>query len=841
MTAAPDDPGARRVDEFAPGAAQWPPGANRRQFLMRMAASMTLAGIGASCRQPREPALPTNGRGAADVERELQFATAVTRSGHASGVLVSTDGPRPRRLDGNPDHPCSGGGIGAIEQAAILGLYDPGCSRAVRREGAVADWASFVGEALPRLGGKRLRVLTGRVTSPTLAAQLQALLQRHRGARWHRWEAVHDDGARAGGMAAFGRPVDQLLHPERARVVVAFDADPLAETPGALAQVRDFARARQPGPQQARWYAIEPTPSLFGTKADHRLALPRARIGAFVRALAGELGVLPRPVAPVAVWQRWLRALAQDLQRHRGGGLLLAGRAQPAAVHELVHRMQHRLGNLGSTVSLIEPVEADPVLHGDSLQQLARDLDAGAVDALLVLGTNPVYSAPAELDFGALLRRLPLSVHLGREYDETAAACGWHLPQAHELETWGDCRAHDGTVTIQQPLIEPLFGGRSPGQLLAMLLGDGEVDARQPVAEYWRQRGLGDDFASGWERALRRGCVDGTAAARLQPQLTPPPPGTAAPADGGGEAAPAPAGLELVFAPHPSLWDGAGADNPWLQELPDPITSLTWDNAALLAPATAARLGLRSGDEVELQLDGRSVRGAVLAVEGQAEECVVVHLGHGRQIVGPVGSGCGFTAFALRTAAAPWAAAGLQLRATGERRLLALTQPQQLSQGHDQVRELTHAGATTPKPQHPSLYPEPGMHSRYAWAMAIDLQTLHRLQRLRGRLPGGEQHPGRRQGAGARGPRDALDPRRPLPSAARMATAHFQPVPCMHCENAPCETGLPGRRDGAQRRGPERAWSTTAASARATARTTAPTRCGASTSCDYTGQRRRRA
>ena len=782
----------------------------RRRLLELMGASFALAGLsgcgpGEAAEDVPDQAIPyvTMPPGLVPgVARH--FATAVTRGGYADGVLAINQMGRPVQLEGNPDHPASLGALDPIIQASILDLYDPDRSRTVLKAGQIASANGMVkalADRLPALaarGGEGLRLLTGTVTSPTLARQIAALKQRFPAMRWHRWEADGRDAVRAGAVLAFGRPVDTVLHLDRARTILAVESDFLDGAPGHLRYARDFARRRRAAEEgrpdeMSRLYAVESSPTLAGARADHRFAARPDEVEAVVRALAAELGAGPPE------WQQdapgWLDAVARDLSANRGAALVHPGPAQSAAVHALVHAINEALGAPGHTVSHIEPVEADPVGHGESLKGLIADMTAGRVDTLLILGSNPVFTAPVDLDFAGGLGKVPLSVHLGTAVDETAMLCTWHVPEAHELERWGDARAFDGTVTIQQPQIRPLWGGWSPHELLAVFNGgtrpDGHAILRAAWIEQFQSKGNAERL---WADALRLGVVADSAAApasvSLQPDLAAKLPPAPARPDG--------STLTALFRPDPWLRDGRYANLGWLQELPRPFTTLTWDNALLMAPATAERLGLQNEDVVEVRTAAGNLRAPVWRVTGHAPDCVTLPFGFGRKVVGRVGHGVGFDAFRLRSLDHLWQLPGVELRKTGETYRLAATQHHQLIDSPDVVRHATleefrqdPGFAKRKEPEH-SLYSD-YEYPRNAWSMAINLSSCIGCSACTAACQG-------ENNIAVVGKEEVLRNRQLHwiridtwyeGEAEAPDQTLFQPMTCMHCENAPCEVVCP--------------------------------------------------
>jgi molybdopterin-containing oxidoreductase family iron-sulfur binding subunit len=547
--------------------------------------------------------------------KPLFFATAVPLGGYATGVVVESHMGRPIKVEGNPDHPASLGATDAFAQASVLELYDPDRSQVVTRNGRISTWDDLLAVLVAVRQEKRatrgagLRILTETVTSPTLARQIEDLLGEFPEARWHQHEPVGREAARAGMRLAFGADaaVESVYDFTKADVILALDADFLARGPSRLRDARAFASRREVPPdgtaRMNRLYVVEGTPTITGAMADHRWPTRAHDVLGVAQGIARALGLPGAEAAAGTPEAPWIAAVAADLKGHAGAGLVLAGDDQPPAVHALAHALNHALGNVGPDKPLryIAPVAAGP---GASLAELVRDMNsrAGAasgapVDTLVILGSNPVYSAPADLDIRGGLAKVARIIHLGLYEDETAAASHWHVPEAHFLEAWGDVRAFDGTATIQQPLIAPLYGGKTASDLLDALLGRPNRPGEEIVREYWKGRGLPGDFEASWRTALRDGVVAGTRAEfrDVAPQALPAAVWARGPAAGA---------VELVFRPDPTVWDGRFANNGWLQELPKPLTKLTWDNAALISPRTAGRLGLKDEDVVALRYEG---------------------------------------------------------------------------------------------------------------------------------------------------------------------------------------------------------------------------------------------
>jgi Fe-S-cluster-containing dehydrogenase component len=778
---------------------------SRRRFLELLGASLALAGASA-CAPPRDQIVPYV-RPPEDVVpgKALFFATAHVLGGFADGVLVESHMGRPTKVEGNPQHPASLGGTDPFAQASVLQLYDPNRSQTVTFNGQISTWPDFLRSlrgALARLqasGGSGLRILSESTTSPSLAAQIQSIQSAFANTRWHRWQAVHRDSALAGAVLAFGQPVEARYHFDAADVVLSLDADPLAYGPGHLRWTRQISARRQPeqGPMN-RIYAVESAPSSMGAIADHRLPLAARDIEPFAWALAEALGVPTGASAtasnqlPRGVPAGWLQALTEDLRSHGQRSLVIAGDGQPAVVHALVHAINAALGNGGTTVEYSDAVEVDPVDHTASLRELVADMLAGQVQLLLILGGNPAYTAPADVGFASALGKVGMSIHLGLFVDETAALCKWHVPELHALETWADARAFDGSATVMQPLIAPLYQGWSAHEVLAAFGDQPETPAHNLVKGYWQkqlgdQTGQGSQFDLQWRTLLHDGVVPDSAQPTRQLSVRMDWAAAIAPsnAPGGGP-------LELVFRPDPSLYDGRFASNGWLMELPRPFTKLSWDNVALLSPATASQLGVANEDVVELRYQGRSVRAPVWVQPGQADGSVGLTLGYGRRQGAGAGTGVGFDANALRTSAAPWFDSGVEVVRTADHYPLASTQGHYDMQGRDLVQTTSPGGPPVDgsRPSE-SLYPAISYPGN-AWGMVIDQSACIGCNacivacQAENNIPVvGKDEVGRgREMLWLR-----LDTYYEGPS--NNPAVLQQLVPCMQCENAPCELVCP--------------------------------------------------
>jgi Fe-S-cluster-containing dehydrogenase component len=737
-------------------------------------------------------------------------------------------------VTGNPDHPSSLGGTDVITQASVLNLYDPDRAQTVTFLGEIRAWSDFLNQAEALVadakakGGASFRILTGTVTSPTLAAQIQNVLKQIPGAKWHQWEPAGSDSAREGAKLAFGRYVSTVYRPEKADVILSLDADFLASGPGHIGYMKEFYRRRKltgPSDTMNRLYVVEPTPSVTGSSADHRLPLRASDVGQFARGLAALVGLGgSATLSPAA--EKWLDAVASDLTKHRGTALVVAGEFQPAEVHALAHAINAALGNVGSTLYYTEPVEANPVNQAESFTELCADMDAGKVDTLLIFGSNPVYDAPHDFDFTSKLQKVGTSVHVSTHFDETAEYSKWHVAESHYLETWGDVRAFDGTVSVIQPLIAPLYHTHSAFDVLAAFTDKPGLTAYDAVRDRLKTSAGASDPEKFWRKSLN----DGVIANSAYPPITVAPKFSAA-------SLPAtkaiPAGqLEFIFRPDSNVHDGRYANNGWLQELARPVTKITWDNAALVSPRLAEKLELtqraaaRGGEHgqivsnvIDISISNSKVTAAAWILPGQADDVVVLPLGYGRKNAGFTGSNKGFNAYVVRTSRALWsAAAGTEaIKKTGDDYPLACTQYHFQMEGRKILATGTlaeyqknpmfaHEGDETPKnPKEITLYKEfsyPG----YAWGMAIDLNSCNgcnacvvacqsenniavvgKDQVMRGR----EMHWIRIDRYYSKLETKTGDPGGADYDALENPETFFQPVPCQQCENAPCEQVCP--------------------------------------------------
>jgi molybdopterin-containing oxidoreductase family iron-sulfur binding subunit len=803
--------------EFPRQASVWPEGASRRDFMKLMTASMALAGLSACVKQPIEPIVPYVRQPEPIVLGiPLYFASAMPFAGYATPVLVESHEGRPTKVEGNPDHP-AGVGSDVFAQASILDMYDPDRSQSVTYTGNIRSWSDFVGAMQGPLNSQKavqgagMRVLTRSVSSPTLATQMNALLAAYPQAKWVQYDPVGRDNVRAGAQMAFGQYVDTHYNFDKADVILSLDGDFLSSGyPGFVLYTRQFASRRNPELKEkmSRFYMVESTPTNTGGKADHRLPVRASEVEQVARAIAAGLGVGSGTARPEQ--QKFVAALVKDLQAHKGAALVVAGDNQPAAVHALAHAMNAALGAAGTTVYYTDAVEAKPEDQSAALKELVGDMNAGKVDLLLIMGGNPVYDAPADLKFSDAMGKVQLRVQHSVYQNETTDFVHWHVNATHYLEQWGDARTIDGTATLIQPLIAPLYDGKSEYEFVEALIGSSATTGYEIVRRYWQGK-LTGDFEAAWRKSLNDGYVAGTAL----PAKSVAAKGTissASAADKGG----APA-LEVIFRRDPTVYDGTYTNNAWLQETSKPMTQICWDNAVQISVKTAEKLGLKTEDIVEIDVNGRKVRGGVWRTPGHPDDAATVFLGYGRTKSGRVGTGVGFDAYALRTSDAMYFAGG-KITKVGEDYGFANPQGWQyidqsgipgaenMSDRHivrkatleDFLKhpEFAKEEGEAPPPEF-SLYTttkgEPLYHYTEAkWGMSIDMNScvgcktcvvacqaennipvVGKEQVKRGRhmnwlrvdvyYEGGTDNP----------------------------SAYYQPIPCQQCENAPCEVVCP--------------------------------------------------
>jgi MoCo/4Fe-4S cofactor protein with predicted Tat translocation signal len=638
------------------GANEWVDSVSRRGFLKVMGASLTLAGLAGCTKQPDEPIFPYVKQPEDLVlGKPMYFATAFPFPTGAIPVLVKSDSFRPIKVEGNPEHPMSKGKSDAFTQATLLDLYDPDRSQHVLHRGEVAGWGdfqeAFSTAAKKTNGGQGIYFLSETITSPSLAAQWKQVQAAYPQAKLVQWEPVNQDASRAASKAAFGSYTDAQYKLEEADVILSLDADFLGGIahPGFLPMAAGYAERHryEEGKTMNRMYVVETMPTVTGLKADHRLALKPSEIAGFANALVN--GSAPQGASGDA--QKFFSALTADLKASGGKCVVIPGEQASPAVHAAAYALNSSLGAVGKTVIYTETVNPMPSEQVADLKSLVADMNAGKVQWLVILGVNPIYSAPSDLVFQDAFAKVPVTVHLGSHLDETGAIANWHINQAHYLESWSDARAYDGTISIIQPMIAPMYGGKSAFDVFQTLLENSQISAYDVVLANAKTYTKGD-FAAEWRKALHDGWVEGTA--------------FTVKAGGAGKSAVASfpvapsTGLEVSFRPDPSLYDGRFANVGWLQELPKQVTNLSWDNAAIMSMGTMADLKLDESDPVKVSFDGREFIAPALMAPGHPDGAITVHLGFGRGVqAGRVAQGVGFDAYQIRRSDAPLFVAGV--------------------------------------------------------------------------------------------------------------------------------------------------------------------------------------
>ncbi len=807
--------------ELPAGASDAPGAVDRRTMLTLMGASFALAGL-EGCRRPVETIVPYVTAPEYTIPGiPKRYATTQPFSAGARGVVVESHEGRPTKIEGNELHPSSMGAANTWTQAEILNLFDPDRSTSVQRRAAgetahrPSSWKffdAFLAERLPELvagGGEGLAVLTGAYCSPTVARLARQLASRLPQAKWVVHEPLGDDNVFAGCELAAGTPCRPVYHLEKARKILALDADLLHAESESLAAARGFAAGRRtasPEDDMNRLYVVESALSITGSAADHRLRLRSREIAAFAAALASELGLEAENAA--APWSETvgekLRLIAADLQASPGEALVVAGRRQPPAVHALALAMNQALDAVGQTLTL-HPLEDAGVGDAQAVADLVAGMREGAVKTLFILGGNPVYTMPADLDFAGALGGVDHTVHLSSYLNETSRSVHWHLPETHFLEAWGDARAAGGAPSVVQPLIAPLHDGRSAAEVLDQLLGEAGAarSGYDVVRETWLEMLGTGDFERKWRRVLHDGVATGEALAAPQAieigEMSVPAGESAAAAAGDAEAGSDT--LELTFHPSLATWDGRFANNAWLQELPDALTKITWDNAALISPATAEQFDLASGDLVTLGYRDRTLDVPVFVLPGQADGSVALALGYGRTAAGRVGDGVGVDAYLLRHSAAPDFDGGLSLTKIKGAHELSQTQEHWSMEGRDLIREATLAAYREdpgfagekhdPEKSH-QLFPSHDYTQGPQWGLAIDLGSCIGCNACAVACQSENNIPvvGKEQVSRGR-EMHWLRIDRYFSGTPDDPEVAFQPVPCMHCENAPCEQVCP--------------------------------------------------
>ena len=792
---------------------------SRRNFITLMGASLALAGL-ASCRRPETHVLPYVKAPEEIIPGiAIQYATAMPLGTGVYGVVVEAHEGRPTKIEGNELHPSTKGASNAWIQASILNLYDPDRSRRVMQGASEKTWSDVTsfwrGELTKHQANKGagLAVLSEQHNSPTFARLVRQFKSAFPMATFVTWEPAGDELKIEGIRIATGSVAQPVYDLAKASVIVSLDCDFVFGESESVVNARGFADGRRLKSEKEsmnRLYVVESAFTSTGATADHRICLQVQRIGAFAIRLAQALRAkgLAIPSADGLssidlsdIDSKWVSELASELLSSRGRSVVMAGRRLPAPVHALVCAINSALDNVGSTVAWHSAPDVN-VTNANEFATLVNAMKSGSISTLFVLGGNPVYSAPADLGFADAYKKVATTIHLGTHVDETAEVSTWHIPQSHFLEAWGDARSVDGTLSAIQPLIEPLYHSKSDIELLALVVSGVDARGYDIVRETWGASITALDFESKWRRALHDGVVADNRTAAVPALIDS---GAVANALRSADLSSdklSSSSMEIVFAVSGATFDGRWANNGWLQEVPDPITKLTWDNAAIMSVGTAEVLGLASGDIVKAGYSGRSMDLPVWIVPGNADNSVTVALGYGRRSAGSVGTDIGFDVNALRTSKAPYFDAGLTLSKTGRTYVFSTTQDHGSMEGRPIIREATYeeykrdpnfAPEMVEHPPLESMWNEHKYDTGYQWGMVIDLNSCVGCNactvacQSENNIPivGKEQVRKGREMHWIR-----LD--RYFAGSTDEPTVLHQPMACHHCELAPCEQVCPG-------------------------------------------------
>ncbi len=868
--------------EYPSHAEEWDSSLSRRNFMKVMGASLAFAGLSGCVIQPAEQIVPYVSHPEGLIPgKPLFFATSMTLGGVSNGLLARSNDGRPTKIEGNPEHPGSLGATDVFAQASLLNLYDPDRSQEILYRGNPKTWQDFMKEIRTRVeetrgdGGTGIHFLTETVTSPSLIDQFKKLQTELPNAKWHQYEPVNDDNASAGAKMAFGSPSQAVYKFDRAERILSLDADILSGFN--VRYIKDFSKGRalsEEKKEMNRLYSVETTMSLTGAKADHRLAVKPSQMPQIAAAIAGAVGVSGAQ-SDYSENAKWIAEMAKDLQEHKGKSLVVAGINQPPVVHALAHAMNEALGNIGQTVEFIEPLAANSEkTQTEQLAELIKDIDAGSVKTLVILGGNPVYNTPVDLKLNKeRLDKVPYRIHFGEYLNETGILCHWHIAAANYLESWADSRAYDGTVSISQPLIKPLNDGKSIYQLVQLFFNeDFEKKDDAVIREFWQSQGLksvptagtsaGDaekagqispdddsgkkaappppstngasapkSFEDQWRKAVHDGFIAGSASAAKSVTVN-----TAFLSEKNDSPA-AEGAVEITILPDPCVYDGRFTNNGWLQELPNPLNKITWENVALISPNTAHKMGINQdkryndfaggelgrafittkggnmeSDLLELTYQGTKLEKNVPAwiSPGQPDDVITIFLGYGRPRGGKIatgddGTGIGYNAYDVRKSDAMWFGTG-DIVNTEVKTTVASTQIHFNMEGRDILRnwgmdEYQHHLKTEvhdPKEQYKkSMYGDEfgevyEKHNR--WAMTIDLNSCVGCNacvvacQSENNIPvvGKEQVERSREMHWMR-----IDAYYTGEDMNHPEGPNFQPVLCQQCEQAPCEVVCP--------------------------------------------------
>lgn len=878
--------------EYPQAVETWDDGLSRRNFVKVMGASLALAGLSGCVIQPPEKIVPyvTQPDGLLP-GKPLYFATAFTLGGSAMGLLAKSFDGRPIKVEGNPEHVNSRGATDTRAQASLLDMYDPDRSQQITYRGDPKTWQAFstelrsVIEENRKDGGAGIWFLSETVTSPTLINQFKVIANELPNSKWVQYEPVNNDNATAGAKMAFGSSAQPVYHIDKADRILSLDADIFSGFN--VGYINDYAKGKAYSDEKkeiSRLYSVETTISLTGAKADHRLAVKPSQMSEIAKAIAAALGVAGAS-STYTESAAWINAMAKDLLGHKGTSLVIPGDSQSPIVHALAHAMNGALGSVGQTVTYIEPLSpGTDRTQVEQLRELIADIDGGRVKVLVFLGGNPVYTTPADLklNLDRVKDKVPLRIHVGQYKDETAEICHWHIPEKHYLESWGDARAYDGTVSIIQPLISPIYDSHNILEVVQLVFRENfDKKDYDIVKEFWQTQNIGagttistaasavantpvtahsvtnsnsanpptapagaaaanttasrsaagpslssaSNYEDKWRKAVHDGVIGGTAAAAKsvtansaflsQPETKP--------------AANGP--LEISILPDPTVYDGRFNNNGWMQELPKPLTKVTWENVALISPKTAARLGINSkgdpsefaggaqgvsfvntkggnqfSDLVTLNYQGASIRKQVpmWIAPGQPDDVITIFMGYGRTRSGKVGNNLGYNAFDVRKSDAMDFGTG-DISRSGDTTAVASTQIHFNMEGRDLLRvwDVEEFNANPKMGEQEnfydlSMYPHEQHEAVYAknhkWAMTIDLNSCVGCNacviacQAENNIPvvGKEQVDRSREMHWLR-----IDAYYTGSDINNPEGPSFQPVLCQQCEQAPCEVVCP--------------------------------------------------
>ena len=850
-------------NEYPAHAEEWDDTLSRRNFVKVMGASLAFAGLSGCVIQPAEKIVPYVRQPEELVPgKPLFYATAMTLGGTATGLLAKSNEGRPTKIEGNPDHPQSLGATDVFAQASILSMYDPDRSKEVVYRNTPQTWQYFMSQIRGVIeqnradGGAGVRFLTQTLTSPTLIGQFNQILSELPNAKLYQYEPVNKDNAMAGAKLAFGAPVQTIYKFDQAQRILSLDADIFSGFN--VRYIKDFNKTRaysEETKSMNRLYCVETTMSLTGAKADHRLAVKPSRMPEIAKAIAKSLGVSGAN-STYTENADWINFLAKDLLANKGKSVVVVGDNQPPMIHALAHAMNAALGNVGTTVTYTEPFQLNAETpQVDQLRQLVSEIDGGAVKMLVILSGNPSYDTPIDLRLNEerMTKKIPLRIHFGQHFNETAELCQWHVSEKHFLEMWSDTRAYDGTVSIVQPLIEPLYDSKSIHEIVQMFAKENydkkDIDI---VKEHWQKQGLTNAqrvmtavgssnstqtqvqpaastttnnpaskvFEESWRKCVHDGFIPNTSSAAKSVSVNAGFMSQAVnnPAVGGE--------LEISILPDPTVYDGRFNNNGWLQELPKPLTKITWDNVGLISPRTAERLKLNQSvkdeefvggsqgttfvntkggnllsDLVTLNYQGADLDKPVpmWIAPGQPDDVITIYMGYGRTQSGRIGTGLGYNAFNVQKSNALWSGTG-SVNKTGEQATIASTQIHFNMEGRDLLRvwnvnDLDNEVKYGHQHDEYGLSMYPGFkYNGNKWGMSIDLNSCVGCNacviacQSENNIPvvGKEQVERSREMHWMR-----IDAYYSGDDINNPDGPHFQPLLCQQCEQAPCEVVCP--------------------------------------------------